>query len=75
MRRACGSRRIPRSRWRKATAPSTSGARRTTGASAFTGNTMGQVLLHYVVAGGPYAADYFDGNPHRFPPSISEGLI
>jgi hypothetical protein len=41
----------------------------------FTGNTMAQVLLHYVVAAGPHAADYFDGNPHRFPPSISEGLI
>ena len=41
----------------------------------FTGNTMAQLLLHYVVAGGPHSAEYFDGNPHRFPPSISEGLI
>jgi hypothetical protein len=40
----------------------------------FTGNTMGQVFLHYVVADGPYAQHYFDGDPHRFPPSISEGL-
>ena len=41
----------------------------------FTGNTMGQLLLHYVVAGGPHAAEYFDGRPQRFPPSISQGLI
>lgn len=40
----------------------------------FTGSSLGQVFLHYVVAGGPYAANYFDGNPQRFPPSISEGL-
>jgi hypothetical protein len=41
---------------------------------SFTGNTMGQIFLHYVVAGGPLAAHYFDGQPHRFPPSISEAL-
>jgi hypothetical protein len=40
----------------------------------FTGNTMGQIFLHYVVVDGPLANLYFDGNPHRFPPSISEGL-
>ena len=40
----------------------------------FTGNTMGQMFLHYVVADGPLAALYFDGHPQRFPPSISEGL-
>lgn len=40
----------------------------------FTGNTMGQLFLHYVVAGGQYASCYFDGNPRRFPPSIAEGL-
>jgi hypothetical protein len=40
----------------------------------FTGNTMGQLFLHYVVADGPYTAHYFDGHPQRFPPSISEGL-
>jgi len=40
----------------------------------FGGNTMGQVLLHYVVAGGPQDADYFDGRPPRFPPSISQEL-
>ena len=34
----------------------------------------GKLLLHYVVAGGPQAANYFDGNLHRFPPSISEAL-
>ena len=41
----------------------------------FSGSSMGQVLLHYVVAGGAHTADYFDGNPHRFPPSVSEGLV
>lgn len=41
----------------------------------FTGNTMGQIFLHYVVAGGKYADCYFDGNSQRFPPSIAEGLI
>lgn len=41
----------------------------------FTGNTMGQIFLHYVVADGKYANCYFDGNPQRFPPSIAEGLI
>jgi hypothetical protein len=40
----------------------------------FTGNTMGQLFLHYVVAGGPFASLSFDGDPQRFPPSISEGL-
>ena len=38
----------------------------------FTGNTMGQMFLHYVVAGGQYAQSYFEGNPARFPPSISD---
>jgi hypothetical protein len=37
----------------------------------FTGNTMGQIFLHYVVAGGRFAQNYFDGHPERFPPSIS----
>jgi alkylated DNA repair dioxygenase AlkB len=40
----------------------------------FTGNMMGQMFLHYVVADGPYAAHAFDGSPERFPPSISDGL-
>lgn len=39
----------------------------------FSGNTMAQLFLHYVVAGGPYAEHYFDGYPQRFPPSISRG--
>src|SRR5262245_14508101 len=39
----------------------------------FTGNSLGQVFLHYVVADGPFAAHSFDGNPQRFPPSISDG--
>jgi hypothetical protein len=38
---------------------------------SFTGNTMGQIFLHYVVKDGPYAEHYFDGNADRFPPSIS----
>jgi hypothetical protein len=38
----------------------------------FTGSTLGQIFLHYVVAGGPLAVHYFDGDPQRFPPSISE---
>lgn len=38
----------------------------------FTGNSMGQTFLHYVVADGPFAAHYFDGRPQRFPPSVSE---
>jgi hypothetical protein len=41
----------------------------------FTGNVMGQLFLHYVVADGPFAAHYFDGCPQRFPPSISQGLV
>ena len=40
----------------------------------FTGNTIAQLFLHYVVADGPFAAHYFDGNAQRFPPSISDGL-
>jgi hypothetical protein len=40
----------------------------------FTGNTMGQIFLHYVVTDGPRATNYFDGYPERFPPSISAGL-
>lgn len=40
----------------------------------FTGNTMGQIFLHYVIAGGDFANEYFDGAPQRFPPSIAEGL-
>lgn len=40
----------------------------------FTGNAMGQIFLHYVVADGPSAALCFDGHPQRFPPSITEGL-
>jgi hypothetical protein len=38
---------------------------------SFAGNTTGQIFLHYVVKDGPFAANYFDGNPDRFPPSIS----
>jgi hypothetical protein len=38
----------------------------------FTGNTMGQIFLHYVAEGGPFSQHYFDGNPDRFPPSISD---
>ncbi|HXJ77687.1 MAG TPA: hypothetical protein VMS64_03305 [Candidatus Methylomirabilis sp.] len=41
----------------------------------FTGNSMGQMFLHYVVADGPFAAHYFDGRPERFPPSVSDGLL
>jgi len=37
----------------------------------FTGNTMGQIFLHYVIKDGPCAGQYFDGNPDRFPPSIT----
>jgi hypothetical protein len=40
----------------------------------FSGNTMAQLLLHYVVAGGAHVAEYFDGNPERFPPSVSREL-
>ena len=40
----------------------------------FTGHTLGQIFLHYVVAGGEQAAHYFDGHPQRFPPSVSAGL-
>jgi hypothetical protein len=40
----------------------------------FDGNAMAQLLLHYVVAGGAHAAEYFDGWPERFPPSISHRL-
>jgi len=36
----------------------------------FVGRAMGQLLLHYVVADGPHAAESFDRNPDRFPPSI-----
>lgn len=38
----------------------------------FTGRTMGQVFLHYVIADGPHAALAFDGDEQRFPPSISK---
>jgi hypothetical protein len=38
----------------------------------FTGNTMGQIFLHYVEVGGRFAQNYFDGHPDRFPPSISD---
>lgn len=38
----------------------------------FTGNTLGQIFVHYVVAAGPFAEHYFDGRPERFPPSIRE---
>src|SRR5215467_8873617 len=38
----------------------------------FTGRITGQAFLHYVVADGPYAEHAFDGEPDRFPPSISE---
>lgn len=41
----------------------------------FTGNTMGQIFLHYVVAGGRFAENYFDGRPERFPPSISASTM
>ena len=37
----------------------------------FTGNTMGQIFLHYVAEDGHFARHYFDGNPDRFPPSVS----
>ena len=40
----------------------------------FTGNTMGQIFLHYVVRDGAFTASYFDGHPGRFPPSVSESL-
>jgi hypothetical protein len=36
----------------------------------FTGNTMGQLFLHYVVAGGRFAQSYFEGNPGRCPPFL-----
>jgi len=38
----------------------------------FTGNTLGQIFVHYVVATGPFAEHYFDGRPERFPPSIRQ---
>jgi hypothetical protein len=38
----------------------------------FNGNIMGQMFLHYVVTGGQFAKNYFDGRPGRFPPSISK---
>ena len=38
----------------------------------FTGRITGQVFLHYVAAGGPNAKLAFDGDPDRFPPSISD---
>jgi hypothetical protein len=38
----------------------------------FTGNTLGQTFLHYVVAGGRFVQNYFDGHSDRFPPSISD---
>lgn len=41
----------------------------------FTGNTMGQVFLHYVMADGPHAAHILDGDLHRFPPSISAAFV
>jgi hypothetical protein len=41
----------------------------------FTGNAMGQMFLHYVIAGGAYASNYFDGHPQRFPPSISDAVL
>jgi hypothetical protein len=40
----------------------------------FTGNTMGQIFLHYVVTDGQFAAHYFDGHPERFPPAVLGGL-
>ena len=40
----------------------------------FTGNTMGQIFLHYVVRDGRFSEHYFDRHPQRFPPSISDGL-
>jgi hypothetical protein len=40
----------------------------------FTGNTLGQMFLHYVNADGPFASHSFDGYPQRFPPSISGEL-
>jgi hypothetical protein len=40
----------------------------------FTGNTMGQIFLHYVVTDGRFAGHYFDGHPQRFPPSILGAL-
>lgn len=41
----------------------------------FTGNVLGQIFLHYVRKDGSRADNYFDGNPGRFPPSVSEGLL
>jgi len=41
----------------------------------FNGKTMGQLLLHYVVAGGAHVAEYFDACPQRFPPSISRQVV
>jgi hypothetical protein len=38
----------------------------------FSGSTLGQMFLHYVVAGGRFAESYFEGNPGRFPTSISD---
>jgi hypothetical protein len=40
----------------------------------FTGVTMGQIFLHYVVAGGRFAEYAFDGQPNRFPPSMSSAV-
>lgn len=37
----------------------------------FEGRSMGQLLLHYVVADGPWAGSAFEGSSQRFPPSIT----
>jgi hypothetical protein len=37
----------------------------------FTGRTLSQLFLHYVVAAGPFTQQYFGGRPERFPRSIS----
>jgi hypothetical protein len=36
----------------------------------FTGRAMGQIFLHYVIAGGAHAEHAFDHRPQRFPPSV-----
>lgn len=38
---------------------------------AFSGDLMGQLFVHYVIAGGPYAEHEFDRRGHLFPPRVT----
>jgi predicted O-methyltransferase YrrM len=37
----------------------------------FTGNTTGQMILHYVISSGPHGQHYIDSHPEKLPPSVS----